>query len=131
MGSCASVDKKDPGFPRKQFLASPTKAKAAIGKGGGVAPVGDGFGGLNSKAEAEQQLGGFGPNSPDSGTRDESLVSLFFFSSEVPIFIFLISYYSLKKIFGGKESDGQSVLYMKRDFLGSFTYLLFIGLWKI
>ena len=79
MGSCASVDKKDPGFPRKQFLASPTKAKAAIGKGGGVAPVGDGFGGLNSKAEAEQQLGGFGPNSPDSGTRDESLVSLVFF----------------------------------------------------
>ncbi|KAG2602955.1 uncharacterized protein At3g27210-like [Panicum virgatum] len=71
MGSCASVDKKDPGFPRKQFLASPTKAKAAIGKGGGVAPVGDGFGDLNSKVEAEQQLGGFGPNSPDSGSKDE------------------------------------------------------------
>jgi len=71
MGSCASVDKKDPGFPKKQFLASTTKAKAANGKGGGVAPVGDGFGDLNSKIEAEQQRGGFGPKSPDSGSNDE------------------------------------------------------------
>ncbi|CAL4945901.1 unnamed protein product [Urochloa decumbens] len=72
MGSCASVHDKDPGFPKKQFLASPTKAKAANGKGGGgVAPVGDGFGDLKSKAEAEQQRAGFGPQSPDSGGKDE------------------------------------------------------------
>jgi len=36
MGACASVH-KDPGHPKKQFLDSPTKAKAANGKGGGAA----------------------------------------------------------------------------------------------
>ncbi|RCV21694.1 hypothetical protein SETIT_4G158100v2 [Setaria italica] len=72
MGSCASVQNKDPGFPKKQFLTSPTKAKAANGKGGGgVAPLGDGFGDLKSKAEGEQQQAGFGPKSPDSGSKDE------------------------------------------------------------
>ncbi|XP_034591693.1 uncharacterized protein [Setaria viridis] len=72
MGSCASVQNKDPGFPKMQFLTSPTKAKAAIGKGGGgVAPLGDGFGDLKSKAEGEQQRAGFGPKSPDSGSKDE------------------------------------------------------------
>ncbi|KAF8665009.1 hypothetical protein HU200_054333 [Digitaria exilis] len=72
MGSCASVHDKDPGFPKKMFIASPTKAKAAPGKGGGgAALVGDAFGDLKSKAEAEQQRAGFGPNSPDSGSKDE------------------------------------------------------------
>ncbi|CAO1942822.1 unnamed protein product [Urochloa humidicola] len=71
MGSCASVHNKDPGFPKKQFLASPTKAMAANGKGSGVAPVGDGFGDLKSKAEAGQQRAGFGPQSPDFGSKDE------------------------------------------------------------
>jgi hypothetical protein len=46
------------------------------------------------------------------------LLSLVVFWSEVPIFIFSVSYYSLERIFvGSKESDGQSVLYMKRDLL--------------
>lgn len=77
MGSCASVHDKDPGFPKKMFLASPTKAKAANGKGGGgAALVGDAFGDLKSKAEADKQGAGFGPKSPDSGMRDESLLSL-------------------------------------------------------
>ncbi|OEL36806.1 hypothetical protein BAE44_0002180 [Dichanthelium oligosanthes] len=53
------------------FLASPTKAKAANGKGGGVAPAGDGLGDLKSKVEAEQQRAGFGLKSPDSGSKDE------------------------------------------------------------
>ncbi|KAJ1286837.1 hypothetical protein BS78_03G382700 [Paspalum vaginatum] len=72
MGSCASVH-KDPGYPKKLFLASPTKAKAAngIASGGGVAPVGDGFGDLKSNVSAEQQRAGFGPKSPDSGSKDE------------------------------------------------------------
>lgn len=75
MGACASVH-KDPGHPKKQFLDSPTKAKAANGKGGGgggVAPVGDGFGDLKSKvdAEAEQLRAEFNPKNPDSGSKDE------------------------------------------------------------
>ncbi|XP_062207906.1 uncharacterized protein At3g27210-like [Phragmites australis] len=71
MGSCASVH-KDPGLPRKLFLVSPAKAKAVNGKGGGgVAPVGDGFGDLKCKAEGEQRRAGFGPKSPDSGSKDE------------------------------------------------------------
>jgi hypothetical protein len=46
------------------------------------------------------------------------LLSLVVFWSEVPIFIFSVSYYSLERIFvGSKEPDGQSVLYMKSDFL--------------
>ncbi|KAL6616616.1 hypothetical protein ACP70R_038886 [Stipagrostis hirtigluma subsp. patula] len=71
MGSCASVH-KDPGFDKKLFLASPTKATTVNGKGGGgVAPVGDGFGDLESKAEGDQRQAGFGPKSPDDGSKDE------------------------------------------------------------
>lgn len=70
MGSCASVH-KDPGYPKKLFIASPTKAAAANGKGGGVALVGDGFGDLKSKVEAEQKRAGFSPKNPDSGSKDE------------------------------------------------------------
>lgn len=72
MGTCASVH-KDPEYPKKQFLDSPTKAKTANGKGGGggVAPVGDGFGDLKSKVDAEQQRAEFNPKSPDSGSKDE------------------------------------------------------------
>jgi hypothetical protein len=81
MGSCASVH-KDSGVPKKLFLASPDKAKAANGKtggGGGVAPVGDGFGELKYKIEGVQQPPAFGPKSPDSGMRVESLLSWSFF----------------------------------------------------
>jgi hypothetical protein len=85
MGACASVH-KDPEYPKKQFLDSPTKAKAANGKGGGggggdgVAPVGDGFGDLKAKVDAEQQRAEFNPKSPDSGMRDGCLfVCLVFF----------------------------------------------------
>ncbi|KAL6840408.1 hypothetical protein ACP4OV_030218 [Aristida adscensionis] len=76
MGSCASVH-KDPGFPKKLFLASPHKAKAAAvhgkggGGGGGVAPVGDGSGDLKCKVEGDQPQAGLGPKSPDSGSKDE------------------------------------------------------------
>ncbi|XP_062229850.1 uncharacterized protein At3g27210-like [Phragmites australis] len=72
MGSCASLH-KDPGLPKKLFLASPHKAKDVNGKGGGggVAPVGDGFGDLKCKAEGEQRRAGFDPKSPDSGSKDE------------------------------------------------------------
>uniref|UniRef100_A0A0A8Y2L6 Uncharacterized protein n=1 Tax=Arundo donax TaxID=35708 RepID=A0A0A8Y2L6_ARUDO len=79
MGSCASVH-EDPGFPKKLFLASPTKGKAVNGKGsgGGVAPVGDGFDDLKCKVEGEQRRAGFDPKSPDSGSKDEM-----FFESRV------------------------------------------------
>jgi hypothetical protein len=79
MGACASVH-KDPEYPKKQFLDSPTKAKAANGKDGGVAPVGGGFGDLRAKVDAEQQRAEFNPKSPDSGMRDGCLfVCLVFF----------------------------------------------------
>ncbi|KAF0913704.1 hypothetical protein E2562_023792 [Oryza meyeriana var. granulata] len=70
MGSCASVH-KDLGFPKKLFLASPTKEKKAVnGKG---ALVGDGFVDLKRKVEGEQQQppAGVGTKSPGSGSKDE------------------------------------------------------------
>ena len=91
MGACSSVH-KDPGHPKEQFLDSPSKAKAANGKGGGVAPVGDGFGDLKAKVDAEQQRAEFNSKSPDSGMRDGCLfVCLVFFRSDVSIFVFLES----------------------------------------
>lgn len=78
MGSCASVHKEDSGFQKNLFLGSPHKAKAANGKaggGGGVAPVGDGFGDLKYKIEVDQPQADFGPKTPDSGMRAESLLS--------------------------------------------------------
>lgn len=52
MGSCASVHKEDSMFHKKLFLGSPHKEKA--GGGGGVAPIGDGFGDLKYKIEGSR-----------------------------------------------------------------------------
>jgi hypothetical protein len=68
MGACASVH-KDPGYPKEQFLDSPTKAEAANEKGG-CGGGDDDFADFKSKVDAEQQRAELNPKSPDSGTRD-------------------------------------------------------------
>ena len=93
MGACASVH-KDSGFPKEQFLDSPTKAEAANGKGGsggGVASVGDDdFADFKSKVDAEQQRAELNPKSPDSGTRDGWVFVFFFLSFSEVMFRFYL-----------------------------------------
>ncbi|AQK98615.1 uncharacterized protein LOC100274189 [Zea mays] len=69
MGACASVH-KDPGYPKEQFLDSPTKAEAANEKGG-CGGGDDDFADFKSKVDAEQQRAELNPKSPDSGSKDE------------------------------------------------------------
>lgn len=88
MGACASVH-KDPGYPKEQFLDSPTKAEAANEKGG-CGGGDDDFADFKSKVDAEQQRAELNPKSPDSGTRDGWVFVFFWSFSEVMFRFYLL-----------------------------------------